>query len=66
MAVVPVKLGSKGIAKQIYLGAREAELHTDYLQAFMRWHEHLVWLCRLPHPRRTTLEKSGSRRLNKR
>ena len=35
MAVVPVKLGSKGIAKQIYLGAREAELHTDYLQAFI-------------------------------
>ena len=35
MAVVPVKLGSKGIAKQIYLGARESELHTDYLQAFI-------------------------------
>ena len=30
-----MKLGSKGIAKQIYLGAREAELHTDYLQAFI-------------------------------
>ena len=35
MAVTPVKLGSKGIAKQIYLGARESELHTDYLQAFI-------------------------------
>ena len=35
MAVIPVKLGSKGIAKQIYLGARESELHTDYLQAFI-------------------------------
>ena len=35
MAVAPVKLGSKGIAKQIYLGARESELHTDYLQAFI-------------------------------
>ena len=35
MAVVPLKLGSKGIAKQIYLGARESELHTDYLQAFI-------------------------------
>jgi LysR family transcriptional regulator for metE and metH len=27
--------GQQGIAKQIYLGAREAELHTDYLQAFI-------------------------------
>ena len=35
MAVTAVKLGSKGIAKQIYLGARESELHTDYLQAFI-------------------------------
>lgn len=35
MAVIPVKLGAKGIAKQIYLGARTAELHTDYLQAFI-------------------------------
>ena len=35
MEVIPVKLGAKGIAKQIYLGARTAELHTDYLQAFI-------------------------------
>ncbi|QXZ10653.1 LysR family transcriptional regulator [Comamonas sp. Y33R10-2] len=35
MAVTSVKLGTKGIAKQIYLGARESELHTDYLQAFI-------------------------------
>ena len=35
MAVTAVKLGTKGIAKQIYLGARESELHTDYLQAFI-------------------------------
>ena len=35
MPVTAVKLGSKGIAKQIYLGARESELHTDYLQAFI-------------------------------
>ena len=35
MAVTTVKLGTKGIAKQIYLGARESELHTDYLQAFI-------------------------------
>ncbi|MEG0939861.1 MAG: LysR substrate-binding domain-containing protein [Comamonas sp.] len=35
MPVTAVKLGVKGIAKQIYLGARESELHTDYLQAFI-------------------------------
>ncbi len=33
--VVPVKLGPRGIAKQIYLGAREADLAIDYLQAFI-------------------------------
>ena len=35
MAVVPLRLGAKGMAKQIYLGAREADLHIDYLQAFI-------------------------------
>lgn len=35
MDVVPVRLGAKGISKQIYLGAREADLQTDYLQAFI-------------------------------
>ena len=33
--VVPVRLGPRGIAKQIFLGAREADLQTDYLQAFI-------------------------------
>ncbi|ABR90122.1 transcriptional regulator metE/metH family [Janthinobacterium sp. Marseille] len=33
--VVPVRLGPDGIAKQIFLGAREADLDTDYLQAFI-------------------------------
>jgi LysR family transcriptional regulator, regulator for metE and metH len=33
--VVPVRLGPDGIAKQIFLGAREADLETDYLQAFI-------------------------------
>ncbi|MDR0225432.1 MAG: LysR family transcriptional regulator [Burkholderiaceae bacterium] len=33
--VVPVRLGPQGIAKQIFLGAREADLATDYLQAFI-------------------------------
>ncbi len=33
--IVPVRLGAKGIAKQIHLGAREADLDTDYLKAFV-------------------------------
>jgi LysR family transcriptional regulator for metE and metH len=36
MDVVPVRLGPHGIAKQIFLGAREADLPIDYLQAFIR------------------------------
>jgi LysR family transcriptional regulator for metE and metH len=35
MDVVPVRLGKGGIAKQIHLGAREADLDTDYLRAFI-------------------------------
>ncbi|RGE39490.1 LysR family transcriptional regulator [Comamonas testosteroni] len=35
MPVVPVRLGKKGIAKQIHLGARKVDLDTDYLQAFI-------------------------------
>jgi LysR family transcriptional regulator for metE and metH len=34
--VVPVRLGPNGIAKQIFLGAREADLQIDYLQAFIQ------------------------------
>jgi len=33
-AIVPVALGRRGIAKQIYLGARTADLQVDYLQGF--------------------------------
>lgn len=33
--IVPVRLGAKGIAKQTHLGAREADLQTDYLEAFV-------------------------------
>lgn len=36
MPVTPVKLGRKGIAKQIFLGWREADADIDYLQAFVR------------------------------
>lgn len=33
--VVPVRLGKNGIPKQIFLGAREADLSIDYLRAFI-------------------------------
>jgi len=35
MSVVPVRLGRHGIAKQIFLGARESDFDVDYLQAFV-------------------------------
>jgi LysR family transcriptional regulator, regulator for metE and metH len=35
MNVVPVRLGRKGIAKQIFLGARETDTEIDYLKAFV-------------------------------
>ena len=35
MAVRSVRLGAHGLAKQIHLGAREADLTTDYLRAFI-------------------------------
>ncbi|OUM03181.1 LysR family transcriptional regulator [Variovorax sp. JS1663] len=33
--VVPVRLGARGIAKQIFLGARESDTDIDYLRAFV-------------------------------
>ena len=35
MDVVPVRLGARGIAKQIFLGAREADIAIDYVRAFI-------------------------------
>jgi LysR family transcriptional regulator for metE and metH len=35
MQVVPVRLGARGIPKQIYLGARDADTAIDYLRAFI-------------------------------
>jgi LysR family transcriptional regulator for metE and metH len=35
MDVVPVRLGPRGIAKQIFLGAREGDVEIDYLKAFV-------------------------------
>lgn len=40
MDVVPVRLGKNGIAKHIYLGAREADMETDYLRAFIEQAKH--------------------------
>lgn len=34
MALVPVRLGPQGIAKQIFLGARETDATIDYLKGF--------------------------------
>jgi len=36
MDIVPVRLGQQGIAKQIFLGAREADVNIDYLKAFFQ------------------------------
>ena len=35
IAVVPLRLGRDGIAKQIFLGVREADLEIDYLRSFI-------------------------------
>lgn len=35
LAIVPVRLGKEGIAKQIFLGTREADANVDYLAAFI-------------------------------
>lgn len=35
MEVAPVRLGEHGIAKQIFLGVREADADIDYLKGFV-------------------------------
>ncbi|HEX4376087.1 MAG TPA: LysR family transcriptional regulator [Steroidobacteraceae bacterium] len=35
MGIIPVRLGSRGIAKQIFLGARNTDTNTDYVKAFI-------------------------------
>lgn len=35
LPITPVRLGPQGIAKQIYLGARDSDVQIDYLQAFV-------------------------------
>ena len=43
MAIVPVSLGKRGIAKKIFLGVRDEDSHIGYLKAFVR----LAKACRL-------------------
>ena len=54
MPVVPLKLGRQGIAKQIFLGAREVDFEIDYLQAF-------VELARRPLPDRAKKARVSGR-----
>jgi LysR family transcriptional regulator for metE and metH len=43
MPVVSVKLGMKGIAKQIFLGTREADASIDYLTSFIEFARDSGW-----------------------
>lgn len=43
MAVVPVKLGKTGIAKQIFLGTRDADEAVDYLRSFVEFAKASNW-----------------------
>lgn len=36
MKLVAIRLGKRGIAKQIFLGLRESDMQVDYLQAFIK------------------------------
>lgn len=43
VAIVPVRLGHRGIAKQIFLGTRETDTDIDYLRAFIELARHSEW-----------------------
>jgi LysR family transcriptional regulator for metE and metH len=43
MPVVSVKLGKTGIAKQIFLGTREADASLDYLHSFVEFARKSSW-----------------------
>lgn len=43
MAIRPVRLGKHGIAKQIFLGVREADVEIDYLKAFVELARQSDW-----------------------
>lgn len=52
IAVTPIRLGPNGIAKQIFLGIREADDRVDYLEAF-------ISLARSPSPANTRKAKKA-------
>ena len=53
MPLTPLRLGKKGIAKQIFLGAREADEAIDYLAAFVALARESDWGAgRFHSPRR--------------
>ncbi|HYP82782.1 LysR family transcriptional regulator [Variovorax sp.] len=58
--VVPVRLGARGIAKQIFLGAREADTDIDYVRAFVELARHPV--APVPAKRRRAPGAGGSAR----
>ncbi|KGC16594.1 bacterial regulatory helix-turn-helix, lysR family protein [Burkholderia gladioli] len=43
VAVVPVKLGKTGVAKQIFLGTRDADDAVDYLASFIEFARDTSW-----------------------
>ncbi|HMN46084.1 MAG TPA: LysR family transcriptional regulator [Povalibacter sp.] len=57
LAIVPVRLGRKGIAKQIHLGVREADGDIDYLRAFLE----LARASKNSRSAATRLRKQGRR-----
>ena len=59
MPVVPLRLGRGGIAKQIFLGCREADVDIDYLKAF-------VEIAREPAPARVTRARARTQSPSKR
>jgi LysR family transcriptional regulator for metE and metH len=56
MPVVPLRLGRHGIAKQIFLGAREADFEIDYLEAFVQLAQQPLPAA-APKPKRQSLSK---------
>ena len=43
MPLTPLRLGKKGIAKQIFLGTRESDDSIDYLRAFVTSAREAEW-----------------------
>lgn len=54
VAISPVRLGRRGIAKQIFLGMREADADIDYLKAFVELARHSGWTSKPIRKRKKT------------